>query len=143
MSEIPKCKMCERPIGLKNKLIEEFLPHLDWALNELYYSHYNNEKYKIHYNYYIKLKERRKQMAYMNDDMPYDEYIKKREKGRAGISQARFYNKSLTSYITFIVTPKIRKKIDKLIQNEIFPNKSEFLRYLIIKFFEEHPEWFK
>ena len=79
----------------------------------------------------------------MNSDIPYDEYIKKREKGRAGIPQARYYNKSLTVGTSFYITPQIKKKIDKLIENEIFPNKSEFLRYLIIKFFDEHPEWFK
>ena len=82
-------------------------------------------------------------MSYINSDIPYDEYIKKREKGRKGIPQARYYNKSLTSYLTILVTPKIRKKIDKLIENEIFPNKTEFIRYLIIKFFDDNPEWFK
>ena len=79
----------------------------------------------------------------MNSDLPYDEYIMKRETGRKGLPQVRLYNKSLTSYITFLVTPKIREKMDKLIENEIFPNKTEFLRYLIIKFFDDNPEWFK
>lgn len=45
---------------VKKELIEEFLPHFEWALKELYSTHYNNVKYQIHNNYYIKLKERSK-----------------------------------------------------------------------------------
>ena len=82
-------------------------------------------------------------MAYINDDLPYDKYIEKRELGRAAISSKRHYNKSLTIAISFYMTPKIKENIEKLIQKEIFPNKAEFLRYLIIKFFEEHKEWLK
>lgn len=82
-------------------------------------------------------------MSFINDDIPYDEYIEKREKGRASVPAKRFYNKSLTELQTFHITPKIKKNVDKLIQEKIFPNKAEFYRYLIIKFFEENPKWFK
>lgn len=82
-------------------------------------------------------------MAYMNDDLPYDEYIKKRELGRAAVPQKRFYNKSLTTATSFYMTPKMKKNVNHLIEKGFFPNKAEFLRYLIIRFFEEHDEWLK
>lgn len=57
-----RSKVCEEfAEKQKQELIEEFLPHLEWALNELYNTHYNNEKFRIHNNYYIKLKKRLKQ----------------------------------------------------------------------------------
>ena len=46
---------------IEKELIEEFLPHLDWALNELHPTHYNNEEYQDACSYYKKLKERSKQ----------------------------------------------------------------------------------
>ena len=78
----------------------------------------------------------------MNDDIPYDEYIEKREMGRAAVPHKRYWNKSLTVVQNFHITPKMEKKIAKLIPG-IFPHKAEFYRYLIIKFFEDNPEWFK
>lgn len=78
----------------------------------------------------------------MNDDIPYDEYIENREQGRAAVPSKRYLNKSLTVLHSFFISPKMKKMIDKIIPG-IFPNKAEFYRYLIIKFFEDNPEWFK
>lgn len=83
-------------------------------------------------------------MAYMNDDLPYDEYIEKvklKEYGRNRPKNARFGRKELTKVIDFCITPAIRSGIDKLIEKGLFPNTSEFMRYLIIRFFEENKEW--
>lgn len=43
----------------RERLIGEFLPHLDWALNELYPTHFNNEEYQDAVSFYKKW-ERRK-----------------------------------------------------------------------------------
>lgn len=82
-------------------------------------------------------------MAYINDDLPYDKYIEGREKGRAGKKSKRFGRKTLTCMLTFYVSPIINSSIERLIEKGIFPSKAEFLRYGIIKFFEENKEWLK
>lgn len=42
----------------RKELISEFLPHLDWCLNELYPTHFNEENYKRTKDYYFELKKR-------------------------------------------------------------------------------------
>lgn len=48
------------------------------------------------------------------------------------------HNGNLTERISILVTPTIYKKIQKLVKKGIFPNKCEFGRYLIMKYFEDH-----
>jgi len=85
-------------------------------------------------------------MAYINSDLPYDKYVEKCEKrkmGRASIPNQRFGRKKLTIINSILLTPILKDGIDKLIEKGLFPNQSEFIRHLIIKFFEENKEWIR
>jgi len=85
----------------------------------------------------------RVRMPYINEDIPLKKYYENRKMGRSAIPSKRYYYKSLTISTSFFLSPKMKKGIDKLVEKEIFPNKAEFFRYLIIKFFEENKEWLK
>jgi len=79
----------------------------------------------------------------MNEDLPYDSYIKSRTHNK-GFGQNPIWGKHcLTEIINVLVTPYIKESIKKLIATGVFPNRSEFIRHLIIKFFEENKEWIR
>jgi len=80
-------------------------------------------------------------MAYMNDDLPYDEYIKYEEntrKTRPGPTR-----KSLTEMTSFLMSPLMKERINHILDKGLFPDKAEFFRYLIIKFLEDNKEWIR
>lgn len=78
-------------------------------------------------------------MSNINEDLPYDKYIENRERGRKAYSK----NKHLTEPMSLILSPILKRSMEGLIAKGIFPDKAEFLRYLMIKFFEENKEWLK
>lgn len=63
--------------------------------------------------------------------------IEKRRKGRASSPHLRWGRHKLTEIINIMVTPYIRDKIEDMIEQGKFPNRSEFIRYLIIKYMDE------
>ena len=75
----------------------------------------------------------------MNDNIPYEKYIENRGKGR----KAPSWGKHLTEMVSVLVIPYMKEKMKLLVTKGIFPDRSEFVRYLIIKFFEENKEWLK
>lgn len=63
--------------------------------------------------------------------------IENREKGRASRPHLRWGKHKLTEIINIMVTPHIRERIEELIEQGKFPNRSEFVRYVIIKYLDE------
>lgn len=75
----------------------------------------------------------------MNSNKPYDEYVEE-TKVNHGDGRGKYKRKKrrLTECLSFWTTPQLKKRIDDLVEMGLFPDRAEFLRYIIVRYFENN-----